>query len=281
MLKSSQKEFFPLEWYDGKIVRYGNIDSSHPSHFLYAVHDCFQEFRNLTQSDKQTYIDKQRKILGDRVDFKIWKRLVSVRSITDYYVKEFQNDIQSQNVISRIIENPNRFFHKITEEVVHETHIETFVLNSFQKCLENVEKREKKTIDEAKKQKCSDLFFKFHESIWNKSLSSLFQTFRERCRDPLVPIDNFMMTVLLYTLPTNVFFIDKDIQNIVTIDADYFIFTTDRNTANNIFLLYSYPLSFESLGVVESPYENSPKHVKIRKLFPLKHDFVQTALKQV
>lgn len=281
MLKSSQKEFFPLEWFDGKIVRYGNINSSHPSHFLYAVHDCFQEFRNLDQTHKQIYIDKQRKNLGDQVDFKIWKRLVSVSSIMDHYIKEFQNKIESQNVISRIIENPNRFFHQMTEEVIHENHVETFVMSSFQKCLEHIEKHEKKTIDEAKRQKCIDLFSKFHDSVWNISLHGMFQSFCERCRDPLVPIDNLMMTVMLYALPVNVFFVDKDIQNIVTMDADYFIFTTDRKTANNIFLVYSYPSSFESMGLVESLYENSPKHVKIRKIFPLQHEFVQTALKQV
>lgn len=279
MLKSTQKEFFPLEWYDGKVVRYGNIDSSHPSHFLYAVHDCFQEFRNLSASDRRVYIDNQRKIVGDRVEFSVWKRLVSVQSIIDTYVKTFKEQISSQPVISRIIDDPKRFLQNITEEVVHENHVETFVLHSFQKCLEHIETREKKTIDVIKKQKCSDMFSHFHESIWAQSMNGLFESFRDRCRDPLVPIDTFMMTVILYTLPVNVFFVDKDIQNIVTIDADYFIFTTDRHTANNIFLLYSYPSSFESLGIVESPYENSPKHVKIRKLFPVQHEFAQAAMK--
>lgn len=281
MLKSSQKEFFPLEWYDGKIIRYGNIDSSHPSHFLYAIYDCFQDFRKLNQNDKQTYIDKQRLIISKDLDFERWKRLVPISTIIDNYIKIFQDNIKSHNVLFRIIENPNTFLHKITQETVHENHIDSIILHSFQKCLEQIEKRENKSIDLVKKNKCLTLFSEFHESIWNKSMKSLFDNFCERCRNPLVPIDNIMMTVMLYALPVNVFFIDRDIQNVITMDADYFIFASDRHTANSIFLLYSYPSSFESLGVIESPHENSPKHVRVRKLFSSNHNFVKTSLNQV
>lgn len=280
MLKSSQKEFYPLEWFDGKLVRYGNIDTSHPSHFLYAVYDCFQDFRNLNIKDKNLYIEKHRKLIADNLDFGHWKRMVPIKRVFEKYVELFQENLNGQQVLSKVIANPNMFFNNANEEITHESHIESFVTNKFKKCLEQLQKVEKKTIQDEKKQKICDIFFDFHQHVLKNVFQSLFEIYKQRFADPLVPIDNLSMILLLYSLPVNVFFIDRDIQNIVTIDADYFIFAMDRKKIPNIFLLYSYPFSFESLGVVESSSEESPKHVKVRKLFSYSHSLVQAALKQ-
>jgi hypothetical protein len=282
MLKSTQKEFFPLEWYDGKIVRYGNIDASHPSHFLYAVYDCFHDFRKLGQKEKQTYIDNHRKVLSKDLDFERWRRSTPIKPALEHYIHLFKKNIETQHkILSRIIESaPSSLFHHIHDDVIHESHLETFMTNAFQKCLEEIERHEKKPIDDMKKQKCCQLFIEFHHSVWKQTLEHLFREYQARCADPLVPIDHPMMIMMLYAIPVNVYFIDKDLHNVITIDAEYYIFSTDRQHAHNIFLLYTYPSAFESLGVVEAPCEDSPKHVKIRKQFGYSHTLVQNAIQQ-
>lgn len=281
MLKSTQKEFFPLEWYDGKIVRYGNIDSSHPSHFLYAVFDCLQDFRVLDAKGKRVYIENKRLEIAKNLDLVVLKRMLPIRILLEKYVATFKQVLQSQHqVLSKIIDRPNVFFKQLDEEVIHESHLEPFVTSAFQQCLDEIEKTEKQQIKADKKEKCATLFQKFHEEIWKLTLSSILEDYRKRCADPHIAIDHVMMIVLLYALPMNVFFIDRDLQNIVTIDADYYIYSMDRKTAQNIFLLFSYPSSFESIGVVESPADTNPKQVKVRRLFPFQHAFVQSAIKQ-
>jgi hypothetical protein len=284
MLKSTQKEFFPLEWYDGKIVRYGNIDASHPSHFLYAVYDCFHDFRKLGQKEKQSYIENQRKVLSQDLDFERWRRSTPIKPTLEHYIQLFQKNLKTRTqykILERIIESsPSPLFHQIHDDVIHESHLEVFMTHAFQKCLQEIERREKKPIDDVKKQKCCSLFIEFHQIAWEETQQQLFRRYQERCADPLVPIDHPMMIMMLYALPVNVFFIDKDLHNIITIDAEYYIFSTDRQSSHNIFLLYTYPSSFESVGVVEAPCEDSPKHVKIRKQFPHSHTLVQNAIQQ-
>lgn len=278
-----QKEFFPLDWYKAQVVRYGNIDTSHPSHFLYAVYDCFQNFRSLNQKDKQSFIENKRVEFSKLVSKKEWSRLASIQIILDTYIESFQEGLKTENsssrILQKIIKNPTHFFADICEEVVHQSHIESFINGRFKKCLEKIEKEEKKKIDEVKKQKCCDLFHEYHENIFQKVESQLFQDFQHKLADPLVSIDSLMMICIMYVLPVNIIFIDKDIRSTIVIDADYFIFSSDRKDVQNIFLLYTYPFCFESIGVADLPNDGStPKQVKIRKLFSFEHDFVQTAI---
>lgn len=277
------KEFFPVEWYDAKIVRYGNIDAAHPSHFLYAVNDCFQTFRGMKQSDRKDFIERQRKELSGKVRRDIWEKTVTSTILYEEYTRQFDSGLRDSGVLAKIIDHPKSFIPPLgqDEDVVgdrdHVQQIGSVVKEQFQKRLQALEKKEGRTIDEGKKQKCVQLFQQYHDRVLTRAMDALFERFKAGIADPLVSIDPVMMMNLLYPLDVNVIFIDKDIGMPVTIDADYSIFSMDRKSSQTVFLLYMYPFRFESLGLVENTATDAPRHLKIRKLFAHNHPFVQTA----
>jgi hypothetical protein len=284
-LEYGKLEKYPIEWCPN-FIRIGNIDEKNPNHFFHAINYGFKSFRELSYDDKIKYIEKQRHDIANKITKDKWSSFGFYNTLQLFQSNVFKyrhNDLEKYEIILKIIPSMDEMILQVFKNIsIQEIELKQIVFQEFKQLfsiyLDDIETKENKNLSHDKKNKCKSLFQDYLDIIWTYSENLAFSNFMQELKNPKSCIDFYLLPLIISYLPFNIFFIDNDTKDIISLNEFYDHFLKTQKNDINVFILYKYPSYFESLGIMEI-MENG--NAMISRLFTSDSDIIQKCLQKI